>query len=251
MAIHDWSRVDAGIFHHFHHGWIEEIQRALNNGVLPDDYYALAEQQAAGFGPDVLTLQAPSDKETDDNGPSATADSGSSLLLATPKVRIIAESEMDFYRRKQNRIGVRHVSGDGLVAIVEVVSPGNKNSRPALRSFVEKATELLEKRIHLLILDLHPPSKRDPQGIHGVIWEEMTAQTFIAPGDKPLTLVAYESGTRLRAFVEPVAVGDVLPDMPLFLEPGGYVNVPLEATYQAAWRGVPRRWQRVLEPSAS
>ena len=58
MAIHDWSRVDAGIFHHFHHGWIEELQRALNGGVLPADYYALAEQFAGGFGPDVLTLQS-------------------------------------------------------------------------------------------------------------------------------------------------------------------------------------------------
>ena len=35
--------------------------------------------------------------------------------------------------------------------------------------------------------------------------------------------------------------------MPLFLEPELYVNVPLEATYQAAYRGVPRRWKTVLE----
>lgn len=26
-----------------------------------------------------------------------------------------------------------------------------------------------------------------------------------------------------------------------------YVNVPLEETYQAAWRGLPKRWKRVLE----
>src|SRR5207237_3928353 len=57
MPVHDWSRVDAGIFHDFHHAWIEELKRALNSGVLPPDYYALAEQHAAGFGPDVLTLQ--------------------------------------------------------------------------------------------------------------------------------------------------------------------------------------------------
>lgn len=43
------------------------------------------------------------------------------------------------------------------------------------------------------------------------------------------------------------AVGNALPDMPLVLAPDTYVNVPLEETYQAAWRGVPRRWQRVLE----
>ena len=61
MPVLDWSRVEAGIFHHFHHSWIEELQRTLNRGVLPSDYYAMAEQHAAGFGPDVLTLQAPAE----------------------------------------------------------------------------------------------------------------------------------------------------------------------------------------------
>ena len=59
MPIHDWTRVDAGIFHHFHHGWIEEISRALNRGLLPPDHYALAEQIAGGLGPDVLSLKGP------------------------------------------------------------------------------------------------------------------------------------------------------------------------------------------------
>jgi len=58
MPIHDWTRVDAGIFHDFHHEWISTIKRALNAGVLPPDYYALAEQIAGGLGPDVLTLES-------------------------------------------------------------------------------------------------------------------------------------------------------------------------------------------------
>lgn len=53
MPIHDWTKVDAGIFHAFHHGWIEELARALNRGLLPADYYALPEQHAAGFGPEI------------------------------------------------------------------------------------------------------------------------------------------------------------------------------------------------------
>jgi len=44
MPIHDWSRVDAGTFHHFHRAWTIEIARALNNGLLPASHYALAEQ---------------------------------------------------------------------------------------------------------------------------------------------------------------------------------------------------------------
>jgi hypothetical protein len=65
MPLHDWKRVEAAIYHAFHHGWIEELARALNQGMLPSDYYALPEQQAAGFGPDVLTLQgrAPEQEE--------------------------------------------------------------------------------------------------------------------------------------------------------------------------------------------
>jgi hypothetical protein len=62
-----------------------------------------------------------------------------------------------------------------------------------------------------------------------------------------LTLVAYECGLTTRAYIEPVAVGDPLPDMPLFLEPEAFVPVPLEVTYQTAFHLLPARWRTVLE----
>jgi len=62
-----------------------------------------------------------------------------------------------------------------------------------------------------------------------------------------LAVASYETGLTVRAFVVTVAVGDELPDMPLFLDPGACVNVPLEATYRAAFAALPRRWQVVLE----
>jgi hypothetical protein len=46
MPVHDWARVDAGTFHTFHTVWISEIMKALNAGLLPAGYYALAEQVA-------------------------------------------------------------------------------------------------------------------------------------------------------------------------------------------------------------
>ncbi len=51
----------------------------------------------------------------------------------------------------------------------------------------------------------------------------------------------------MRAFVEAVAVGDSLKEMPLFLRPGGHVPVALDSTYQSAWEAVPRRWRSVIE----
>jgi len=247
MPIHDWTRVEAGIFHDFHHAWIEEIKRALNAGLLPGEYYALAEQHAAGFGPDVLTLQSGGPESAPGRRPPSASDHGGTLLLSPPKVHATTEADFEFYRRRQSSVAIRHVSDDRMVAVVEVVSAGNKSARGPLRAFVEKAAELLAQRIHLLVLDLHPPGPRDPQGIHGVLWEELSGQPYAAPVDKPLTLVAYESGANLRAWVEPIAVADSLPDMPLFLEPGAHVPVPLERTYQQAFDAVPRRWRTVLE----
>ena len=52
MPVHDWTKVDAGIFHDFHTAWVIEIRNILNNGFLPEGYYALAEQHAGRFIPD-------------------------------------------------------------------------------------------------------------------------------------------------------------------------------------------------------
>jgi hypothetical protein len=217
MPIHDWTRVPAGIFHHFHHRWITAISDALNAGLLPPEYYALAEQTAAGLGPDVLALQA--------RTPESDGGSGGpvgSLTLARPQTTFTATTDAEFYRRKKSWVAVRHVSDDRVVAIVEIISPGNKTGRNALRSLLDKVWELLERRVHLLLIDLFPPTKRDPHGLHAAVWAELVDDSASVPSpDKPLTLVAYESDLTVTAYIEPITVGDVLPDMPLILEPAG------------------------------
>jgi hypothetical protein len=244
MPMHDWTRVEAGIFHAFQHRWISALSDTLNGGTLPEDYYALPEQVAAGFGPDVLTLQggAPDQNPSEQGTDTTTA----TALQTRPHTRFTAETEGEFYRRKKSSIVVRHVSGDRIVAMLEIVSPGNKSNRHAFQAFVDKACELLEYRIHLLIVDPFPPGPRDPNGIHAAIWAQVQDDPFHLPADQPLTLVAYECGLTTRASIETTAVGQPLPDMPLFLRPNGCVMVPLEATYETAFAVMPRRWQGVL-----
>jgi hypothetical protein len=252
MPVHDWTRVKAGIFHDFHHDWITMLKRALNAGLLPAGYYALAEQVAGGLGPDVLTLDVtppgPPRAQGNTQAPPAPP-AGIALASAPPKVRFTAAAEMDQYARRRSRVAIRHSSGHEVVALIEIVSPGNKASRHLLRAFVEKAVEVLEAGVHLLVADLFPPGPRDPEGIHAAIWSEIGDDGFQLPPDKPLTLASYAAGPLKRAFIEPAAVGDVLPDMPLFLQPESYVPVPLEATYQSAWEGVPKFWRDQLQPS--
>jgi hypothetical protein len=233
MPIHDWTRVDPGTFHHFHQSWTIALCNALNTGGLPPDYFALAEQVAAGPIPDVLTLRLR------DRGPQTDpATGGVAVAVAPPRARHVTRVEADPYSRKANRVTIRHRHGR-VIAVIEIVSPGNKSSRDALRAFVEKLTDLLRQNIHLLVIDLFPPGKRDPQGIHKVLWDELNEEPFELPSDKRLTVASYSAGIVKVAYVEPVAVGDVLPAAPLFLEPEAWVPAPLEATYQTAWSVFP------------
>jgi hypothetical protein len=246
MPIHDWTRVPAGTWHAFHLSWIAEIQEALNDGRMPPDYYAQAEQIAGPLGPDVLTLQEP---DAPSNGHPAGVPGGGGVAVATapPRMRHTAEAEMNDYVLKRRTVVIRHSSGDRIVALLEIVSPGNKASRRAIESFVEKAAEALYRGFHLSVIDLFPPGPRDPHGIHAAIWAEFSDEPFEPPAGEPLTLAAYSAGHPKRAYVEPTAVGRELIDVPVFLTPDGYVNVPLEATYRAAYRGVARRWRDVLD----
>ena len=244
MPIDDWTRVKARIFHDFHHEWITTIKHALNRGILPPNLYALAEQLASGLGPDVLTLERPSRLAAEDD---EGAQRGIALAHVQPKVSFRARTEADMYAAKANRIAIRHVSDHRVVAVVEIVSPGNKSTWPAIRTFAEKAAELLRAGVHLLVIDLFPPGPRDPQGIHKVIWDGLDSNDFRLPADRTLTMASYSGGVCQEAFVEPVAAGADLPDMPLFISPDVYVLVPLEQTYRTAFAAVPAFWRDVLQ----
>jgi Protein of unknown function (DUF4058) len=242
MPIHAWSKTDAGLFHHFHQSWMVNLAKALNAGILPSDFMALAEQVTAGPIPDVITLgrvgRIPKPSSPGGNG-------GVQLATAPPRTAFIRRAEVDAYALKADRLAIRHRLGE-LVAVIEIVSPGNKSSKAAIRAFVDKAVQFLRQGVHLLIIDLFPPTSRDPQGLHPLIWDEILEEPFELPGGKPLTLAAYSAGPVKVAYVEPVAVGDVLPDMPLFLVPEQYVSAPLEPTYQVTWNDCPAAFQEAV-----
>ena len=185
MPIHDWTRVDADLFHAFRHRWLGALCDALNAGRLPEGHFALIEPVRAA-----------------------------------------------------DRIAVRHEDGR-IVAVVEIVSPGDKAGASALRGFVETMGQAILGHVHATVVDLFPPGRYDPQGIHKAIWDALEEEDFELPADRPLIAAAYDSGPMPATYVEPLAVGDILPEMPIFLEPGSYVPAPLESAYQAAWDAFP------------
>ncbi|HET6884479.1 MAG TPA: hypothetical protein VFI31_30275 [Pirellulales bacterium] len=207
MPIHDWTRVRAGVFHDFHQEWTICIKRALNGGILPEGYYAMVE--------------------------------------APPRVGITETIHSDPYAERSNRV-VAFNGVDENVGVIEIVSPGNKGSRNDFQWLVGQLLRFLHEGIHVLIVDLFPPTARDPQGVHAALWSQLDDCDFQLPPGKLLTTVSYSAGHVKCAYLEPLAVGDSLPAMPLFLEAESYVEVPIEATYQTAFDDVPKPYRDEL-----
>lgn len=244
MPVHDWTTVDAGTFHAFHLAWIGEMQKALNGGILPKGFYAMAEQHAGETIPDVLALHT----SGPDAGPLPEPTGGAATVTKTrPKVdnRLTASRSP---KGKRRTVAIRHVSGHRIVALVEIVSPANKDRKAHVTTFVNKMVTAVQLGIHVLLIDLFPPGKYDPSGMHGAVWDRFDPDEDTAPSeDRPFALAAYAAGNPARAYVSFVALGDPLPAVPLFLSPERFVNLELEPGYTEAYAGMPEYWRDVIE----
>ena len=153
MPIHDWAKVDASVFHDVHHSWIVELSRALNGGLLPSDYYCLIERWSGGCA--------------------RVADRQSPGTLATPPTtRLIAVAPSQRVELDESRLAIRSPD-DETIAIVEIVSRGNKRNLAAIARFSARIRDHLAAGVHLLVADLHPPGRLDPGDMHGAIWADM------------------------------------------------------------------------------
>lgn len=251
MPAHDWTKVPPGIFHHFHNGWIVALADALNGGALPRGYYALSEQVAGGIVPDVITLECapgpgPERGRGEPRGRAAT-----SVEADPPRATVVARARNVSYAELRKTIAIRHVSGHEVVALIEILSPANKGSRMELETFLHKAQASLEQRVHLALVDLFPPGRLDPNGIHGALWEALGQDPYRPTQGKPLLAASYEAADEVTAYLEPFAAGDPLPSLPLFLDAGLHVPLPLDSSYASSFSRVPSVWRGAVEARAA
>ncbi len=155
MPVHDWTKVDAGTFHDFHNGWIIHMKEALNGGLLPGGYYAMSEQYGGAVIADVMTLQAPVP-------PAPPLEGGIAVADAPPRVR--RKLSLSAAARAMRRtVTIRHVSGHKVVALLEIVSPTNKDRPSHVEEFVAKTVTARAQGVHVVLVDLLPPGKHDPR----------------------------------------------------------------------------------------
>lgn len=230
MPVHDWTRMKEGDFHHFHQRWIQGLAASLNHELFPSEYMALSETVSDVMARPVI------------EPPRRSASYG-----RPPSARLVAKLERINYARRADRIVIRHGRGR-IVSVIEIVSPGNKDSRNALRTFIEKSADFLNQGIHLMVIDLFPPTPRDPAGIQNVLIEEFGGTPLELPPSQPLTAGSYVAYDAPTAYVETLGVGEALPSLPLFLEDEwDYIPAPLESSYNEAFAALPRQLKAELE----
>ncbi len=217
----------------FHAMWAPWITHELNTRLLPTRFCAEPLTQAgSSVEADVSTFEEEATAVEDGNGNGGVA----TAVWAPPKpplVVAVAFGNLDIHEvRVYDEENART-----LVAVVELISPGNKDRPSAREAFTTKCAAYLQQRVSVLIVDLI--SER-----HANLHEQLAgrldlADEVVGAVTSDLYAVAYRTagkGKRMRLEVWPaaLAIGAPLPTLPLWLAPDLAVPLDLEATYVAA-----------------
>ena len=214
----------------FHGAWAEAIARMLNEGLLPERYYAEARVQIGGQVE--IDVGAFTEEGHDELG----STNGGVAVWAPP--RPLATVPLSFAHPDIVEVQIlADRAGPQIVAALELVSPANKDRPSHRRQFAVKCAAYLQQGISVLIVDVVTDRHAN---LHRELLQLLDV-TVATPcqNDKDLYATAYRSvaateALRLELWAEPLVVGADLPVMPLWLESNLSVPIDLEQTYQAA-----------------
>lgn len=246
MPVHDWTRASAGRFHAWHTIWLTHLTEALS-ARLPAGYYSLPEQKIEVYKPDVTTFAAFATEGRPGAGP-ATA-----VAVAEPRAerRIALRAPAVAPGR---RLVIRAVAGERVVAVLELVSTRNKSRVDGVADFAGKVAEFVRAGVHALVVDILPPGPLDPGGPHPEVCARLDPDgppDAPPPAGRPFTFASYRAGADPVGFLKYAGVGEALPDAPLFLDDGAFVDVPLEETYMTGYARLPAPIRAALEGDAT
>jgi len=165
---------------------------------------------------------------------------GGVAVAAQPAVYTPPAAEISMPVRFDDAIEIKvhdEERGRKLVAIVELVSPSNKDRPEERESFAIKSLSYLKAGVGLVIVDI-------VTDMHFNLHDELvrvgrTPDTFQMPGNPETYAVAYRPVLRKKAaqfdvWPHELAVGANLPVVPLALLGYGCVRLDLEVTYNEA-----------------
>ena len=221
MPLHDWT--DRDNFDGLHHLWMSEVVGVLRHTLPPPFRVVIGSSPLLTVGgerryPDVGVANG--------RHPDPASAGG---VVREPDVEVpVATLEEDLTVQVQR---------DGrLVAVIEFISPGNKDRPDSRDTYTTRYLTYLRHGVHLLLVDVHrrPIGFSFPQRIAAELQTELPAPP--AP-----CAVAYrvgeplaEAGRFLAVWSDPLTVGQPLPTVSLPLTVHLAVPIDLEATYSRA-----------------
>lgn len=238
MTLHDWTRLEDGLFHSFHQNWASQLYEALNTGGLPDGYYCRLEQHFGRRISDLLTLFTGSGGRP---GPDRPPTGAVAVADAPPDADAVRRMSRPVTARRRTLVVRREP--DEIVALVEIVSLSNKDRPESVTTFADKVAGALRAGIHVALIDLTPPGRHLPDGWPAAIAEQYGGPAEPAdpqPADRPLAFLSYVAGEPdADGYFRYRRVGDPVPDIPLFLTADHYISLPLADTYARSFRALP------------
>ena len=192
----------------FHAAWASNIAIHLNRGLLPADYFALPQLEAAGrVEVDVATF-----RESESNGTAATYAPPSPVLTAP-----LDEAGIEAFTVAVTR----DFGGPQLRASIELISPANKDRPAARRAFAAKCANHLRRGVNVLIVDVVTSRVADLHAEIASALDHAEGLSWTSP--TKLYAVSYrglveDPSPRVEAWPHALAVGELLPELPLWLE---------------------------------
>lgn len=219
----------------FHSNWATRIADGIA-AVLPPDFQVEENTHAGpGFEIDVATYEAEAPPEDGPaTGPALATRAAPTYAPPIPDATMPAVFPDTF------EVRVFHTAaGLTLVAVIELVSPSNKDRPVERRAFAAKCASYLTQGVSLIVMDIVTNRHAN---LHNELMRLMEAASDLdLPADVNLYAVAYRPVRRderdeIDLWSRRLAVGEPLPTLPLRLTGDLHVAVDFEAAYQEACR---------------
>ncbi|MEO2088493.1 MAG: DUF4058 family protein [Gemmataceae bacterium] len=223
MPLHDWT--DRDNFDGFHTYWMTEIARQLRTKLPPGYRAVIGTSPTVSLGGD---LRHPDVAVT--NGTPHPAPPASTSVRAPDAEVAVTMTLLD------EDLSVQVERNGRLVAVVELISPRNKDRPSARDVYTTRYLGYLQGGVHLLIVDVH----RRPVGFSFPQRLATELQTAM-PGPPAPSAVSYrvggptpDGGRFLAVWAESLTIGQPLPVVVLPISDRVDVTVDLDASYSRA-----------------
>jgi hypothetical protein len=219
----------------FHSNWATRIADGIA-AVLPPEYQVEEHTHAGpGFEIDVAAFEGESSSENMASAGPALATLSAPTYAPPVPDRILPAAFPDTFEVRV----FSTTAGLTLVAVVELVSPSNKDRPAERRAFVTKCASYLAQGVSLILIDVVTNRRAN---LHNEMMRLMDATPDLDfPADVSLYATAYRPARRgeheeIDLWMRPLALGAPLPTLPLRLTGDLFVPVDFETAYQEACR---------------